>query len=226
MTPTPAKHRTHKLLLRAVSFKEACAFIDAHHRHHTAPRGHKFSIGATTTDGTLVAVAIIGRPVARHLDDGLTLEVLRLATLGTGARNACSTLYATAWRAARAIGYRRIITYTQADETGASLRASGWNKIRDLPPRPGWNSPTRPRRDRGTDHIARTLWQARIDPPPAANDAALASLPQAAAAHRACRDNAPGRPRTVCVPALPATAPRASTSAPHFAHLRSLNEKP
>lgn len=159
MNRMTAARGSEPLRLRAVTFKEACAFIDAHHRHHTAPRGHKYSIGATTADGTLVAVAIIGRPVARHLDDGQTVEVPRLATLGVG--NSCSTLYAAAWRAARAIGHRRVITYTQAGEHGASLRASGWTKIRDLPPRTGWDSPTRPRRDRGTDNITRSLWHAQ-----------------------------------------------------------------
>jgi len=105
-----------------------------------------------------VGVAIVGRPVARHFDDGLTLEVTRLATLCVPTTS--SRLYSAAWRAARAIGYRRMITYTQGAEHGASLKASGWHKVRDLPPRPGWNSATRPRRDLGTDNIARTLWQA------------------------------------------------------------------
>ena len=166
MTRSRIERAGPPLSLRAVTFKEACAFIDAHHRHHTAPAGHKFSIGVTTDDGTLVGVAIVGRPVARLLDDGLTLEVVRLAT--TGVENCCSKLYTAAWRAARAMGYRRIVTYTHADEGGASLRASGWSKVRDLPPRPGWNCPTRPRRDRGTDRVARTLWRAQL---PAANPA-------------------------------------------------------
>jgi hypothetical protein len=147
-----------RLEIRPVSFAAACAFVDAHHRHHTAPRGHKYSIGLANENGVLVAVAIVGRPVARHLDDGFTLEVTRLATLG--APTACSRLYAAAWRAARAIGYRRMITYTQDGEHGASLRASGWRKVHDLPPRRGWNSATRARPDRGTDNIARALWQA------------------------------------------------------------------
>lgn len=156
--PTRAVRAGTRLHVRPVSFAAACAFIDTHHRHHTAPRGHKYSIGVSDEDGALVAVAIVGRPVARHLDDGFTLEVTRLATLTVP--TACSRLYAAAWRAARAIGYRRMITYTQDGEHGASLRACGWHKVRDLPPRPGWNSTTRVRPDRGTDNIARSLWQA------------------------------------------------------------------
>lgn len=91
----------------------------------------------------------------------------RLATIGAqhGAANACSLLYGAAWRAARTLGYRRILTYTQDGESGASLRASGWRKERELPARTGWNTASRPRTDRGTDRIGRTRWQAETRPP-------------------------------------------------------------
>ena len=106
-----------------ISLKEANAFVEQYHRHHHAVVGHKFSIGCT--DGEkIVGVAIVGRPVSRYLDDGLTLEVNRLATDGT--RNACSMLYAAAWRAARAMGYKKLITYILKTETGSSLKAAGW----------------------------------------------------------------------------------------------------
>ena len=72
-------------------------------------------------------MAIIGRPVARYLDDGWTLEVNRCCTDGT--RNACSMLYAAAWRAARAMGYKRLVTYIMESENGASLRAAGWKCV-------------------------------------------------------------------------------------------------
>ena len=111
------------LRLVPVTLKQANAFVAAHHRHHKPVTGHKFSIGCEQ-DGQLVGVAIAGRPVSRHLDNGLTLEVTRLCT--TGAQNACSMLYAAAARAARAIGYRKIITYTLDNEQGASIRAAGW----------------------------------------------------------------------------------------------------
>lgn len=148
---------TPGLLVVPVSFTEACAFVAAHHRHHQPPTGHKFSIGVTSGD-LLVGVAIVGRPVARSYDDGRTLEVSRTATDGTP--NANSMLYAAAWRAAKAMGYDRLITYTQAGETGASLRAAGWRVIASRPPRPGWNAPSRPREDRGVDRMPRTLWEA------------------------------------------------------------------
>ncbi|MFV2102138.1 XF1762 family protein [Micromonospora sp. LOL_024] len=94
-----------------VTFAQSCAFVHDWHRHHRPPRGHKFSIGAADQDNVLVGVAVVGRPVARLLDDGLTLEVTRVAT--NGHRNACSLLYAAAWQAAKALGYRRLVTYTQ-----------------------------------------------------------------------------------------------------------------
>ena len=106
-----------------ISLKDANAFVAEHHRHHKPVVGHKFSIGCAL-DGRLVGVAIVGRPVSRHLDNGLTLEVNRLCT--TGEKNACSMLYAAAARAAKAMGYRKIITYTLDTEPGTSLRAAGW----------------------------------------------------------------------------------------------------
>ncbi len=105
------------------TLREANAFVKAHHRHHKPVTGHKFSIGCEV-EGRLVGVVIAGRPVSRYLDDGLTLEVNRLCT--TGEKNACSMLYAAAARAAKAMGYRKIITYTLDNEPGTSPRAAGW----------------------------------------------------------------------------------------------------
>lgn len=101
---------------------------------------------------------MVGRPVARHYDDGLTLEVNRTCTDGT--RNANSMLYGAAWRAAKALGYRRLITYTQHGETGASLTAANWRVIAQREPRPGWDSPLRPRIEKSQNNIQRTLWEA------------------------------------------------------------------
>lgn len=146
------------LHLVPVSYAEACGFVAMWHRHHSPPQGMKFTVGAATDAGVLIGVAITGRPVARHLDDGGTLEVTRIATDGTP--NACSMLYAACRRAAFAIGYRRLITYTQHGETGTSPRAAGWHVIAERPPRPGWDRPSRPRQAKGTEHIPRTLWEA------------------------------------------------------------------
>lgn len=111
------------LRLKPLSLREANEYVRQHHRHHKPVVGHKFSIGCEA-EGRLVGVVIAGRPVSRFLDDGHTLEVTRLCTDGT--RNACSFLYAAAARAAAAMGYDKIITYTLENENGASLRAAGW----------------------------------------------------------------------------------------------------
>jgi hypothetical protein len=150
--------RGPRLHIRPLSFAAARAFVERHHRHHGAPQGHKFSLGVHNEAGDLVGVAIVGRPVARHFDDGLCVEVTRVAVLD-GASNACSALYAAAWRTARAAGYRRALTYTQAGESGASLRGAGWRKVAERPARPGWDAPSRPRGALGTEYMARILWE-------------------------------------------------------------------
>ena len=131
------------LSLTPVSLSEANAFVARYHRHHKPVVGHKFSIGCMA-DGRLVGVAIVGRPVSRYLDNGLTLEVNRLCTDGTN--NACSFLYAAAWRAARAMGYRKIITYILDTESGISLRAAGW-KCAGLAGGKRWTGSRRPAAD-------------------------------------------------------------------------------
>lgn len=146
------------LHLVPVTFADACGFIAMWHRHHPPPQGMKFAVGAADDTGMLIGVAVTGRPVARHLDDGTTLEVTRVATDATP--NVCSMLYAACWRAAKALGYLRLVTYTQAGETGASLRAAGWQVIAERPACPGWDRPSRPRQFHGTEHMPRTLWEA------------------------------------------------------------------
>lgn len=126
-----------------ITFAEANAFVRNHHRHHNPPVGCKFCV-AVAAGGQVVGVAQVGRPVARGLDDGWTLEVNRLCT--DGHRNACSMLYAAAWRAARALGYRKLVTYTLREEGGASLRAAGWRSVAETAGG-SWSCPSRPRVD-------------------------------------------------------------------------------
>ena len=126
-----------------VTLREANALVSRWHRHHKPVVGHRFSIGVAV-DGACVGVAIVGRPVSRVLDDGYTAEVSRCATDGT--KNACSKLYGAAWRAWRAMGGRRIVTYTLPTEGGGSLRGAGWRCVG----RAGggsWSTPSRPRID-------------------------------------------------------------------------------
>lgn len=147
---------TMSLRLVPVSFADACEFVAMWHRHHQPPNGHRFSVGVA--DGEkLVGVCIVSHPVARHLMDGLTLEVIRSATDGTPHVN--SMLYAAAWRAAKALGYGRLVTYTQAGESGSSLRAAGWRVLAERPARSGWNAPSRPRDESSYVSVQRTLWE-------------------------------------------------------------------
>lgn len=129
------------LEIRPCSLRFANDYVKEHHRHSLPTRGHKFSVSVWDTDtDSCVGVAIAGRPVARMLDDGLSLEVLRVVTLGH--RNACSMLYGACRRAGFGMGYRAIYTYTLASETGASCRAAGFVKDADVrgERREGWTN--------------------------------------------------------------------------------------
>ncbi|WP_368732475.1 XF1762 family protein [Microbacterium sp. ZXX196] len=134
-----------RLVIRTISLRDANAFIDAVHRHHKPVVGHKFSLSVIDAEGKVRGVATVGRPVARHRDDGITLEVTRVAT--DGCPNACSALYGAAWRAAKALGYARLGTYTLESEPGTSLRAAGWRPVHVVRGR-SWSAPSRRRNDR------------------------------------------------------------------------------
>lgn len=131
--------------LRPVTRDEAHAYIRQHHRHHGAPVGELWRHAVHDDAGVIVGVATVGRPLARALDDGLTVEVTRLCT--TGAPNACSMLYGAARRAADAKGYRRGLTYILASEDGASVRAAGYRQLWTVKGR-SWSCPSRPRTDK------------------------------------------------------------------------------
>lgn len=128
----------------AVTLKEANAFVESRHRHHKKVVGHKFSVGAEH-GGVFVGVAIAGRPVSRVMDDGKTIEILRLCTDGT--KNAVSFLSGRILRASRALGYSKLITYTLVSEPGVSLRAAGWAEAGRVRGR-SWSCPSRPRDDK------------------------------------------------------------------------------
>ena len=145
-----------KLFLSPITLTEAMQFVRLHHRHHLPPQGGLFAIACADETGVR-GVAIVGRPVARLNQDGFTAEVTRVAT--DGAANACSMLYAASWRAARAMGYRRLITYTLQSEPGTSLRAAGWKVIGEVTAR-SWSTPSRPRVDKQPLQ-AKLVWSAR-----------------------------------------------------------------
>ncbi len=118
-------HTYPTLTLRPITLAEGRHFVGIHHRHNGPPVTWKFGVGITC-DGELVGVAMAGLPKARTLmqSDPYLLEVNRTCTNGTP--NANSMLYGAIARAAKALGYRRLITYTLESEPGVSLRAAGW----------------------------------------------------------------------------------------------------
>jgi len=131
------------LELTPITLSEANEFVKKQHRHHNTVPGCKFCV-AVSNDESVVGVAIVGRPVARHLDDGWTLEVNRTCTDGT--KNANSMLYGACQRATFALGYKKLITYTLPEEGGASLKASNWKCIGKAGGG-SWNRKSRPRID-------------------------------------------------------------------------------
>lgn len=150
-----------KLYLTPINRAEAFAFVKRHHRHHKPPVGSVVQVAVSDDAGTIRGVAVGGRPVARMADDGWTLEVTRVAT--DGARNACSMLYGALWRAARALGCRRMITYTLPAEGGASLRGAGFKLIGEAGGG-SWSRKSRPRVDLHPTQ-AKMRWE-RTDPTP------------------------------------------------------------
>lgn len=130
--------------VRPVTLRAANAFVEEHHRHHKPARGCVFCT-SVWTDDTLHGVAIVGRPLARMLQDGRTCEVLRVCTDGT--YNACSKLYSVCAKAARTLGYERVITYTLPSEGGASLKAAGWTCEEFLAGGGSWSRTSRVRVD-------------------------------------------------------------------------------
>lgn len=141
------------LRITPITLAEANAFVRQHHRHHKPAVGCKFCIAVAMAE--VVGVAIVGRPVSRVLDTGWTLEINRLCTDGT--RNASSMLARAAWRAARALGYTRLITYTLPQEGGSSMRGAGFYLVGKAGGG-SWHTPSRPRVDTAPTQ-AKLLWE-------------------------------------------------------------------
>jgi len=133
-----------KLQIVPIKLADANLFVERHHRHHGKVVGHICSV-AVAEGNVIRGVAIVGRPVSRRLDDGFTAEVTRCCT--DGAKNAASMLYGAAWRACKALGYRKLVTYTLTSEPGTSLEASGWRVVAEVEGR-SWHAPSRPRVDK------------------------------------------------------------------------------
>jgi len=127
-----------------ITIRAANDFVEEHHRHNKKVQGARFAVGClsnpvntfrdthdpvNTFRDTLVAVAIVGRPVARKLDNGLTAEITRLCARIGAPKNACSFLYGRCWRIWQQMGGTKMITYTFRSEQNGSIRATGWKMI-------------------------------------------------------------------------------------------------
>lgn len=132
------------LVLIPITIQDANHFIRKHHRHHKPVVSGLFAVACTQDGQKVCGVAIVGRPVARNLQDGWTAEVTRVATDGT--RNACSVLYGAAWRAAKSLGWKKLVTYTLPEEGGSSLRGAGWKCLGEAGGG-SWSRTARPRVD-------------------------------------------------------------------------------
>jgi hypothetical protein len=147
-----------------VTFAEANAYVASYHRHNGRLPSARLCVGIVDNDGLLRGVAIAGLPKARLLMSRDTLEVNRVCT--DGVRNGCSMLYAAITRAAKALGYARLITYTLDEEDGASLKASGWKQTH-LVPGGGWTraDPRRTSRDEHHDTGPKARWEIALREP-------------------------------------------------------------
>lgn len=130
-----------KILSVPLELADANEFVQELHRHHNPVHRDRFRVGAAV-DGKLVGVVQVGRPVSRKLDDGKTVEVVRLCTDGT--KDVCSFLYAKAARIAKEMGYKKIITYIPESEPGISLKAAGWQQVA-ITKGGEWSRKSRPR---------------------------------------------------------------------------------
>jgi len=140
------KGQAHALAIVPCTIGDALAFVAQHHRHHKPPLSALWAVGCAA-DAAIVGVALVGRPVARMLQDGWTAEVIRVCVV-EGHPNACSMLYAACRRAALALGWRKLVTYTLPEEGGASLRGAGWRVVAERTGGGTWDRAQRPRVDR------------------------------------------------------------------------------
>jgi hypothetical protein len=159
--------RRQRLHLVPCNIERADEITRSWHRHHIPARYSFFRLAVADETGLVRGVCVVGHPVSRHLADGKTVEVLRVAT--DGCPNACSFLLGGARKVAFGMGYRRIITYTMPAEGGASLRGAGWKQTGQTRGET-WDRPNRPRIDKHpvgvklrweaekTGEIVETVW--------------------------------------------------------------------
>lgn len=150
------------LVLVPTTLTAAKRFVGEHHRHNLPPVTWRFGVAvAGCATGNVFGVGMAGNPMARKLmvADPTLIEIVRCTV--TDAPNACSMIYGALCRAAKALGYRKVITYTLASEPGSSLLAAGFQLVAELPPSRGWDQPSRPRYERDLFGNTRTPEEAK-----------------------------------------------------------------
>ena len=160
-----------KLQVRPIGFRDAAEFVATHHAHCGPPLMHRFSLGVWNGPWLLVGVVIVANPVARALMGRNLVEAVRVCvrrdTEPMLRDGCCSKLYAAAARAAERAGFSKVISYTRADEDGASIRAAGWTRELEVAGR-GWHSASRRRSNGNNAFVAKTRWSRTLRPKPKA----------------------------------------------------------
>ena len=141
-----------------ITIKAANKIVGDHHRHNKSTNGGRFALAAEH-DGEVVGAVIIGRPIARLLDNDGVAEVTRLVVTPSAPKNTCSFLYSAARRVWQAMGGKKILTYTLQTESGDSLRGAGWKKHLATKPH-GWNNNKRNRKEQDIYYQRKFRWEA------------------------------------------------------------------
>lgn len=111
-----------------VGLEIANSFVRGHHSYMSRVHRCKYSLGLTF-DKELVGVIICNVPSSPHYDDGRTLEILRCA-IAVGWPHAASKLIGQACRVARAMGYKKVITWCDAAKSGTSYVATNFKLVK------------------------------------------------------------------------------------------------
>ena len=122
--------------------------------------GHKFSLGLPH-DNELIGVAIVGRPVARNLDNGFNLEVLRVCIKDGSPKGANSKLYARCRAIGQMMGYKKIITYTLKSESQTTMKALGAVMESEVKAHQ-WSRPSRQRSSQPVYYQDKIRWELNV----------------------------------------------------------------
>ena len=147
------REKRKKYEIVPIGKREAAKFVEKYHRHNGYEGQRKLIefakivLGARNENGELIGVVVAGHPRARVIQEKepLVLEIWRLC-VREGNKNACSFLLGAVCRAAKEMGYKKVITYTLISEPGSSLKAAGFSREAVCKPNPrGWATGSRKR---------------------------------------------------------------------------------